>query len=51
MRTRMTGYRLLPLLLVVFSALVEAQSYPTRPIRPIRLIVPFAPGGSNDAVN
>jgi tripartite-type tricarboxylate transporter receptor subunit TctC len=34
-------------LLVVFSTSVAAQSYPTKPLR---LIIPFPPGGSNDVV-
>lgn len=38
---------LLAALLAVFAALAQAQSYPARPVR---LIIPFPPGGSNDVV-
>ena len=38
---------ILALLLVVFSSVAAAQSYPTKPLR---LIIPFPPGGSNDVV-
>jgi tripartite-type tricarboxylate transporter receptor subunit TctC len=38
---------ILALLLLAFSSLVAAQAYPTKPIR---LIIPFPPGGSNDVV-
>jgi tripartite-type tricarboxylate transporter receptor subunit TctC len=38
---------ILALLLVVFSAAAAAQPYPSKPIR---LIIPFPPGGSNDVV-
>jgi tripartite-type tricarboxylate transporter receptor subunit TctC len=37
----------LALLLVSFASIAAAQSYPTRPVR---LIIPFPPGGSNDIV-
>jgi len=37
----------LALLLALFSGLTLSQSYPTRPVR---LIIPFPPGGSNDVV-
>jgi len=37
----------LALLLAVFSSLALAQAYPAKPIR---LIIPFPPGGSNDVV-
>ena len=39
--------RLVPFLLWLFCAHVSAQEFPTRPLK---LIVPFAPGGSNDLV-
>jgi len=38
---------LLALLLAVLSGAASAQSYPTKPVR---LIIPFPPGGSNDVV-
>jgi len=38
---------LLALLLAVVSGVSAAQSYPSRPVR---LIIPFPPGGSNDVV-
>jgi tripartite-type tricarboxylate transporter receptor subunit TctC len=38
---------ILALLLVLFSAAAAAQPYPSKPIR---LIIPFPPGGSNDVV-
>jgi tripartite-type tricarboxylate transporter receptor subunit TctC len=38
---------ILALLLVVFSAAAAAQPYPSKPLR---LIIPFPPGGSNDVV-
>jgi tripartite-type tricarboxylate transporter receptor subunit TctC len=34
-------------LLVALTAAVAAQDYPTKPVR---LIIPFPPGGSNDVV-
>src|SRR5687767_16032448 len=37
----------LAFLLALFSACALAQAYPTKPIR---LIIPFPPGGSNDVV-
>jgi tripartite-type tricarboxylate transporter receptor subunit TctC len=39
--------RLLLAILFAFSGLVNAQSYPSKPVR---LIIPFPPGGSNDVV-
>jgi len=38
---------ILALLLALFTAVAAAQSYPTKPVR---LIIPFPPGGSNDVV-
>jgi tripartite-type tricarboxylate transporter receptor subunit TctC len=38
---------LLAVLLAVVSGLASAQSYP---VKPVRLIIPFPPGGSNDVV-
>jgi len=38
---------ILALLLAAFSSVVLAQTYPNRPVR---LIIPFPPGGSNDVV-
>jgi tripartite-type tricarboxylate transporter receptor subunit TctC len=37
----------LPLLLAAASAAVHGQDYRTRPVR---MMVPFSPGGSNDIV-
>ena len=45
MRTTLSGCAMAALFL--FSACAEAQAYPTRPIR---LIIPFAPGGTNDII-
>jgi tripartite-type tricarboxylate transporter receptor subunit TctC len=35
------------ILALVFAALSQAQSYPTKPVR---MIIPFPPGGSNDVI-
>ena len=47
-------YRVVPAVLVAVSALAsghaQAQSAPKYPERPVRLIVPFAPGGASDFV-
>src|SRR5438046_528421 len=40
-------FRTVALALVFLSGLTQAQPYPSRPVR---LIVPFPPGGSNDIV-
>jgi len=45
MRTTLSGWVMAALFL--FSAYAGAQAYPTKPIR---LIIPFAPGGTNDIV-
>jgi len=45
MRTTLSGCAMAALFL--FSACAQAQAYPTRPIR---LIIPFAPGGTNDII-
>src|SRR5918992_4372646 len=34
-------------LLLAFAALSQAQTYPTKPVR---MIIPFPPGGSNDVI-
>ena len=38
---------LIAILLALFSTVASAQSYP---VKPVRLIIPFPPGGSNDVV-
>ncbi len=40
-------FKALGLLVVCFATIASAQTYPTKPVR---LIVPFPPGGSNDIV-
>lgn len=45
MRTTLAGCAMAALFL--FSACAQAQAYPTRPLR---LIIPFAPGGTNDII-
>ena len=44
---RAASAALLFVLMALGAALAQAQSYPTRPVR---LIIPFPPGGSNDVV-
>ena len=44
-RSRLSGWLLLPLVAVAWSAFAPAAEYPTRPMR---LIVSFPPGGSAD---
>ena len=39
--------KLAAVLLILFSCSLQAQTYPSHPVR---LIIPYPPGGSNDVV-
>ena len=50
MKRKTLCHALLPLLLATVAAAAQAQSAANYPVRPVRMIVPFAPGGASDCV-
>ena len=50
MKRKTLCHALLPLLLATVAAAAQAQSAANYPVRPVRMIVPFAPGGASDFV-
>ena len=45
MKSRLSPFALLPVTLLLAVGLAGAQTYP---VRPVRVVIPWPPGGGND---